>query len=122
MPFEFQVLSSGDLDSNIGRLFPVIGSNLHPVHPNEFQAMLLGEVDGLEGPPLGELLTADILGPEVQTIKDWLPEQHEQVPVRLGSMAQKSAQAPRCTDRDGGLMNRLFGRLQQESGQEGLTL
>lgn len=43
--------------------------------------MLLGELDRLERPPLGELLAADILGFEVQTMEDWLPEQNEEVSV-----------------------------------------
>lgn len=64
-------------------LFPVVRSNLHPVHTDELQPMLLGKLDGLERPPLGELLTADVLGLEVQAVQDWLPEQDEQVSVRF---------------------------------------
>lgn len=45
--------------------------------------MLLGKFDRLEGPPLGELLAADILGFEVQAMEDWLPEQNEEVSVRF---------------------------------------
>lgn len=64
-------------------LFPVVRSNLHPVHTDELQPMLLGELDGLERPPLGKLLAADVLGLEVQAIQDRLPEQNEQVSVRF---------------------------------------
>lgn len=45
--------------------------------------MLLGKLDRLERPPLGELLAADILRLEVQTMQDWLPEQDEKVSVRF---------------------------------------
>lgn len=45
--------------------------------------MLLGKLDRLERPPLGELLPADILGLEVQAMEDWLPEQNEEVSVRF---------------------------------------
>lgn len=45
--------------------------------------MLLGKFNRLERPPLSELLAANVLGLEVQAVKNWLPEQDEQVPVRL---------------------------------------
>lgn len=61
---------SGCLDSNSSHLFPVVGSNLHPVHPNQLQPMLLGKLDGLERPPLGELLAAHILRLDVQAIEN----------------------------------------------------
>lgn len=45
--------------------------------------MILGELDRLERPPLGELLAADILGLQVQAVVDRLPEQNEEVSVRF---------------------------------------
>ena len=64
-------------------LFPVIRSNLHPVHSDQFQPVFLGKLDRLERPPLSELLATDILRLQVQTMGDWLPEQNEEVSVRL---------------------------------------
>lgn len=75
--------SEGVHGYHLSGLLPVVRSNLHPVHSDKLQPMLLGKLDGLERPPLGELLTADILRLEVQTVQDWLPEQNEQVSVRF---------------------------------------
>lgn len=75
--------SEGVHGYHLSGLFPVVGSNLHPVHPDELQPMLLGKLDRLERPPLGELLASNILRLEVQAIQDWLPEQDEQVSVRF---------------------------------------
>lgn len=64
-------------------LFPVIRSNLHPVHSNQLQPVLLGKLDRLERPSLGELLATDILRLQVQAVEDWLPEQNEEISVRF---------------------------------------
>lgn len=82
-PLSCTFYSEAGPESNISPLFPVIRSNLHPVHPHEFQPMLLGKLNRLERPSLGELLTADILRLEVQAMQDWLPEENEKVSVRF---------------------------------------
>lgn len=82
-PQYLRILLRGGPGPNLRGLFPVIGSNLHPVYPYEFQPVLLGKLDGLKRPPLSELLTANILRLEVQAVQNWFPEQNEQVPVRL---------------------------------------
>lgn len=80
-------------DCGCSGLFPVVRSNLHPVHSHEFQSMLLRKFDGLERSPLSEFLAADILGFEVQAMVHWLPEQHEEVSVRFRPVACVSSRS-----------------------------
>lgn len=80
-------------DGGRSGLFPVVRSNLHPVHSHELQPVLLGKFDRLERPPLSELLAADILGFEVQAMVDWLPEQYEEVSVRFRPVACVSSRS-----------------------------
>ena len=55
-------------------VFPIVRGAPHPIYANQREAILLGELGGLEGSPVNEVLTTDVLCSDVKSVADRLPE------------------------------------------------